>query len=281
VLLRALAVGALFCAAFTFGYAREIPTPSALGAEPAPPPPGDPRVALWNAAANLEGRLDSGGSGFSFTATQLQVLRPLPGGQPLLAAPDRQHPDVSPTPVDQVILGSLSGRGAATETGFFSQWFTGTAADGSPSFEGDPAYQALTQDGALWRRDASSDDDGAGWIASSDIPGFGVDPLSVRAWPELLRRLDNVQDLGTDSQGHHWSGTTDALWWPGAVAVDGASFTGSPISIEVWLDDSDQLVSLFGVAQNINQTDFAMLCIDSVVFDYSNASIPVSPSDQP
>jgi hypothetical protein len=274
-------VAALVVGSFAFGYLREIPTPSVLAADPAAPAADDPRIALWQAATELDSSLAASGGGFSFTATQLQVLRPVPGGQALLTAPDRDHPDASPTPVDQILLGSLSGRGAMRDGSFFAQWFNGTSADGSPNFDGDPAYQALVQDAGLWRRDATSDDDGLGWIAASDIPGFGVDPMSVAEWPEMLRRLSDVQDLGTDAEGHHWSGSIDPLWYPGAVAVDGASFTGSPIAVEVWLDASGRLATVFAIAQNINESTYAMLCIDRVSLDYTAPSVPTAPPSTP
>jgi hypothetical protein len=235
---------------------------------------------LFNAADQLDARLGTGGEGLTFTATQIQLLRPAPGGPELLLQPNRQNPDLVPTPVDQIILGSLSGRGSATPDSFFAEWFNGTDAQGLPTFEGDVAYTGLVHDGELWRRDQHSDDTGLGWIASSDIPGFGVDPASLRELPDLLRNLQNATLLGVDADGHHWSGVSDAIWFPGAVAVDGASFTGSPISIELWLDDSDRLVGLFAIAQNINETTYQLLCIDRVRFTYPTAPAPI-PSDPP
>lgn len=261
-----------FLAALVFGYLRQIPAPSALAVGPEPPPLGDPRGALFNAAAHLESRLGADGGGLAFTATQIQLLRPEPGGPALLLQPDREHPDRVPTPVDQILLGSLSGRGSATSDSFFAEWFNGTDTQGLPVFDGEVAYTGLVHDGELWRRDERSDDLGLGWLAAPDIPGFGVDPASLRELPELLRRLQNATDLGVDADGHHWSGLSDAIWYPGAVAIDGAPFTGSPITIELWLDDSDRLVGLFAVARNVNETTYQLLCVDSVRFEY-----PVTP----
>lgn len=276
--LFALAIG--FLAATAFGYVRALPAPSVLAAAPEPPPAGDPRIALFHAADHLESRIAAGGSGLSFTATQIQLLRPSPGGPDLLLQPDRVHPDREPTAVSELILGSLSGRGTATPDSFFAEWFNGTDAQGLPQFDGDAAYTGLVHDGELWRRDERSDDAGLGWIAAADIPGFGVDPASLRNLPDLLKRLQNATLLGTDADGHHWSGRTDALWYPGAVAVDGAPFTGTPITIEAWLDDSDRLAALFAVAQNINETTYQMLCIDRVYFQYPSTPDAV-PSEPP
>jgi hypothetical protein len=267
-------------AALTFGYLRQIPAPSVLAAGPEPPPAGDPRIALFNAADQLDVRLAANGEGLTFTATQIQLLRPVPGGPALLLEPDRQNPDRVPTPVDQIVLGSLSGRGTATPDSFFGEWFNGTDPQGLPSFDGDVAYTGLVHDGELWRRDERSDDSGLGWIASADIPGFGVDPASLRELPDLLRRLQNATLLGVDADGHHWSGVTDSIWYPGAVAVDGASFTGSTISVELWLDDSDRLVGLFAVAQNVNEATYQLLCIDRIRFAFPSAPAPI-PSDPP
>lgn len=274
----ALAV-ATFVGAFGFGYLREIPAPSAFAADPVRPSDGDPRLALWNAADYLDARLGSGGSGLTFSATQLQVLRPVPGGPDLVIGPDRDHPDATPVTVSQFVLGSVSGRGAATGVAFYAEWFNGTDENGAPTFQGDPAYLALSHGGALWRRDAMTDAAGLGWVPSSDIPGFGVDPSSLRDLPELLRRLDQVTDLGTDADGHHWQGVIDPLWYPGAVAVDGAAFTGSSISVELWLDDQDRLVATFAVARNLNEAAYQLLCIDRVRFDYATVpSIPDAPT---
>lgn len=211
LLLRLVALAVCFVGAFAFGYLRQVPAPSAFAADPIPPAAGDPRVALWNAASHLEDRLAPAGAGLSFSATQIQVLRPGPGGQTLYVQPDRDHPDATPYATDQILLGSLSGRGSAAGGDFYAEWYNGASTDGSPVFDGPVAYAALARDGALWRRDESSDAEGLGWVASSDIPGFGVDPVSLQSFPELLRRLDNVADLGTDSEGHHFSGTIDPL----------------------------------------------------------------------
>ena len=276
--LRLLGLVLTLVAALAFGYIRQIPARSVLAADANPPAAGDPRIALFNAADRLEARLGTAGEGLSFTATQIQLLRPAPGGPELLLQPDRQNPDRVPTPVDQIVLGSLSGRGTATPDSFFGEWFNGTDPQGLPTFEGDVAYTGLVHDGELWRRDQHSDDSGLGWIASADIPGFGVDPASLRELPDLLRQLQNATSLGVDADGHHWSGVSDSIWYPGAVAVDGASFTGSPISIELWLDDSDRLVGLFAVAQNVNETTYQLLCIDRIRFTYPSAPAPI-PSD--
>ena len=121
---------------------------------------------------------------------------------------------------------------------------------------------------------------GLGWLIALDIPGFGVDPASLRELPDLLRRLQNATYLGVDADGHHWSGVSDATWYPGAVAIDGAPFTGAQIVIEVWLDDANHLVSIFPVARNINETTYQLLCIDRVRFTYPAVEAPI-PTDPP
>ena len=272
---RLLAIVFVFATAAAFGYLRQIPAPSVLAAEPVPPPPGDARIALFNAADHVKARMSAGGGGLSFAATQIQLLRPEPGGPVLLQQPDRDNPRLRPTPVDQIILGSLSGRGSATSESFFAEWFNGTDALGLPIFDGEPAYTSLAHEGELWRRDERSDSIGLGWLATPDIPGFGVDPASLRELPELLRRLQDATYLGRDADGHHWSGASDAIWYPGAVAIDGAPFTGSPISIEIWLDDADRLVALFAVARNINETTYQFLCLDRVTFEYPEQRVPI------
>ena len=274
--LVALALG--FALAVGFGYVRHIPPASAFAADPAPPAAGDPRIALFHAADHLDARLAVGGGGLEFTATQIQLLKPEPGGPELLLQPDREHPDRTPVAVDQIVLGSLSGRGSATEDSFFGEWFNGTDAQGLPAFDGDVAYSGLVVDGELWRRDERSDDAGLGWLAAPDIPGFGVDPISIRELPHLLRNLQDATLLGVDQDGHHWTGITSAVWYPGAVAVDGAPFTASPIAVELWLDDSDHLVGLFAVARNVNETTYQLLCVDRINFHFGSAPAPI-PSD--
>ena len=67
----------------------------------------------------------------------------------------------------------------------------------------------------------------------------------------------------------------------GIKAVDGVSFTGAPVQIEVWLDAQGRLAELFAVAQNTNETTYQLLCIDRVHFDYdAPISIP-DPSATP
>jgi hypothetical protein len=279
VLARVVILGLTFSLAFAFGYLRQIAAPTALAADPVAPAAGDPRIALWAAADDLTAKLGPGGSGVTFSATQIQIMRPYLAGPALIVGPDRNHPDAIPTSVDQLVLGAVSGRGSATDGSFFAEWFNGTGDNGSPTFQGDVAYAALARDGGLWRRDATTNATGAGWLPASDIPGFGVDPLSLRELPELLRRLDGATDLGTDTTGHHWSGHIDPIWYPGAVAVDGAAFTGAPITIELWLDAQNRLVSLFAAAQNINEPVYQLLCFDRVGLDYTTpVSIPDAPT---
>ena len=267
---RVGALALLFIVGLSFGYVRQIQAPSALAADPQMPGSDDPRIALWHAADAIEARLSGSGAGFAFSATQIQVMRPTPGGPDLILGPDREHPDASPTAVDHIVLGALSGRGAATPTSFYAEWFNGTTDNGAPVYEGTRAYGALMRDGQIWRRDAGTDAQALGWIESSDLPGFGVDPFSLRVLPDLLRRLESPTDLGLDADGHHWSGTVEPLWYPGAVAVDGGPFTGNPVQVELWLDSQDQLTALFAVAQNINEPTYQLLCIDRVRFDYTS-----------
>lgn len=277
--LRIAAVLVLFAAALVFGYARQAPAASVFAADPERPPAGDPRAALFDAADHLETRMAANGGGLGFTATQIQLLRPAPGGPELMLQPDRDHPDRVPTPVDQIVLGSLSGRGSAMPDSFYAEWFNGTDVNGFPAFDGDPAYTGLVTDGELWRMDERSEAAGLGWLAAPDIPGFGVDPASLREFPDLLRRLQNATYLGDDADGHHWQGTTDALWYPGAVAIDGAPFTAPSIGVELWLDGSNHLVGLFAVAQNINETTYQMLCINRIRFEYAPAPEVAIPTD--
>jgi hypothetical protein len=276
---RLAVFGLAFAAAFGFGYLRQVPSPTALAAGPQVPAAGDPRLALFHAAADVEARLGPGGGGFAFTATQIQLLRPYPNGPALLVGPDRTNPGAAPQKVDQFVLGTMSGRGAAGDAEFFAEWFQGAGPDGSAAFAGNPTYRGLVHEGELWRRDEKTDDRGKGWIASSDIPGFGVDPRSLGELPELLRRLDSATALGTDADGQHWSGLIDPIWYPGAVAVDGAPFTGAPIKIELWLDSNDRLVALFAVAQNLNERVHQLLCIDRVRFTYpTSIVVPDAPT---
>jgi len=269
----------LFFATFAFGYLRRIPAPTALAADPAAPAAGSADAALFGAADSFSARLSPGGGGVTFTATQLQLLRPYPNGPALLLQPDRDHPNASPVPVDQIIMGALSGRGAGTDTAFFGEWFDGQGENGTPSYSGPRTYAGLAHQGALWRRDERSDAAGLGWLPASDIPGFGVDPLSLREFPELLRHLTATEDLGVDAEGHHWRGQVDPLWYPGAVSVDGSDFTAAPISIELWLDATGRLIGLFSIAQNVNEPVYQLLSINRISFDWATPpAIPDAPT---
>jgi len=275
---RVLAVGLILGLTFAFGYLRRIPAPTALAADPAAPAANDPASALFRAADALDARLASNGQGIVFTATQLQLLRPYPNGPILYRQPERDNPTATPVAVDQIILGALSGRGAATGTAFFAEWFDGQGENGTPSFAGTRTFGGLSRDGAIWRRDDRSDADGLGWLATSEMPGFGIDPLSLREFSELLRHLTALQNLGVDADGHHWRGAVDPLWYPGVVSVDGSAFTASPIPVEIWLDTGDRLVGLFAIAQNLNEPVYQLLCVNRIAFDYDTVpAIPDAP----
>jgi hypothetical protein len=220
---------------------------------------------LGSAAAHIERRLAVGGEGFGFVVVSKAWLYA------------RSHPQQSSSlgdsPDRRFIRGVFS-RGAAGPGGFWSEIRGGIEPGDRVDFSrGFPLYRTLEREGRLWRNDADS-----GWYETDVLPGLGMDPISARRLPYLLRRLDGVRELGAQGDLRHFGGLADPVDYPGVVVSDGLSFTSAPVDIEAWVDSAGRLGRLFARARNLNEVRGDLVIEVQVFFDYASPVVFPEPS---
>ena len=228
------------------------------------------------AATTLDAALAEGGTGLTFQVVQRNTLRQKPGGPPIELKAEDDHSKVVET-LDEVDVNSMISSGAVTDTAFWMQMRRGPAKDEAPDFTGaELRYSVIERDGLLWR------DDGDGWYQTDVSPGMGMDPVSVRKLPGLLRSLQSATSLepavidGRELVGV--SGVTKADDYPGVVASDGKDFTDPTFEVRCWFDDAGRLVRLEASARNLNQTTYDLVAETVVTFGYGATGEPPDPT---
>jgi hypothetical protein len=235
---------------------------------------------LATAAASLEASLAKGGPGFGFTVVSRSTLYAKPGG-PRIEVPDPADRYKTLGLADEYYVGASIATGLVTPDGFFIQMRRGpTTKEAGPDFErAAPTHAGLVRDGKAYR------DDGAGWYAVglTELPGIGVDPVTARALPGLLRKATGPTALGdavvggrTVSRVAGGGVIADA---PGLLAVDAQSFSEIRGPVEFALDEAGRLVELRATLLNTRQTTFDLVTTTVVTFDF--ATVGELPDPEP
>lgn len=242
--------------------------------------PVDPALAMTTAATLLEATTAKGAPGYTFEILQRSTMHARAGG-PQIEIPDPIDPHKSLGLADTYELGSLIERGAVTPAGFTMEMRTGPAV-GKP-VDWTSAYQfgVTTVGKTIYRND------GAGWYATDDPPGIGLDPRTASLLPTLMRNVTAVANDGFsvvgDVQLPTVTGSGKVADIPGIVAVDGASFTELTGPIEFSLDAQGRLAQLHVVARNTNLDVYDLLVDTTITFGYPSAApdLPVPSPARP
>lgn len=228
------------------------------------------------AATTLDAALAKGGSGLTFEVVQRNTLHTKPGGPPIELKAEDDHSKVVAT-FDEVYANAMVSTGAVTDSAFWMQMRRGPAKDEAPDFSGaELRYSVIERDAVLWR------DDGDGWYRTDVSPGMGMDPVSARKLPALLRELQGATSLdATELDGRFVagvSGVTTVDDYPGVVASDGKAFTDPTFEVRCWFDDAGRLVRLEASARNLNQTTYDLVSQTVVTLGYGPTGDPPDPS---
>jgi hypothetical protein len=231
--------------------------------------------ALDLAAAKLEASLGSGGTGISFRVVQRNTVFARPDGPKISVVEDADPHKVVAT-VDEYAVNSMVSVGGVSPAGFWMEIRQGPEPGATPDFEKSPLFWRVSErDGSLWR------DDGAGWYPVDVSPGMGMDPITARLLPALVRGLSDLRDLGQvelDGRSlHAFKGRATPELYPGVVASDGKDFTSETFEISVWLDEDDRLVRLQAAPKNLNQKVFDLIADTVVELSYDQPLPPPAP----
>jgi hypothetical protein len=232
--------------------------------------------ALLAAGQTLQGATAPGGLGYGFDVVQRQVEYPKAGSS-LLPLVDPASPQIITGRVDHLFVNSVLARGRVQPEAFWMEMRFGPDETGTPVFEAAPSmFGVIAKGGTLWRND------GLGWYTTAVSPGVGMDPTTASLLPALLAHLTKISDLGSvalrGQPAHRYSGLVDVAYFPGVIASDGAAFTQTPISVDVWLDGSGRLLQLEGQANNLNEPDVDLRIDTVITFTYLPATQVPDPS---
>lgn len=265
------------------GLVPERQTGLTAGAEDATP------VELTTAAADvIEGATAPGGRGYTFSVIQSAAMVAREGSEGLEVGDPADPAKV--ILVERHELATYLERGVVSDAGFASEIRRGaddlTKGDGWDDASMELA--ALVVEGVTYRND------GAGWYETSQPPGIGLDPVSARLLPDMLRNLEGA----ADAQGRE--GTVDALSerlaeldpvrtlagtaavadLPGIIAVDLAEATELIEPVDLAFDADGRLIGLKAVARNIHVEEYDLVISTVITFAYPD-QVPELPKPEP
>ena len=248
------------------------------------PPSGgaNPRASLTadqlreGAAVELDAALAKGGSGLTFQVVQRNTLRQKAGGPPIEVRSQLDPTKVLDT-VSESYVNAMVSTGAVTDSAFWMEMRRGPEKDQAPDFiGGELRYSVIQRDGVLWRNN------GNGWYQTEISPGMGMDPVSARALPALLRALHGAKKLDPVTVGGQVlvgvRGIATPHDYPGVIAADGKDFTEGSFQVDCWFDGAGRLVQLSAHPKNLNQPTWDLLSETAVTFGYGSTGDPPDPT---
>lgn len=225
-----------------------------------------PAGRLSAAGQVLTGAMNSGGAGFSFFAIQRTTEYAKTGGQQINVVDPADGRTVLGT-TSQLFVGAMMSQGFVSPAGYFMDMRVGDSKSTTASFATAPkAFAVIVRGAKTWR------DDGAGWYTTSESPGMGIDPTSLRSLPGALTKVSALRTVGSSLLGSitttQFSATAAIADYPGAVAADGKDFTEATFPVRAWLDGQNRVVQLVITAKNLNQTTWDLVSETTITFDY-------------
>ena len=251
-------------------------TPAQAGATPA--------KTLVAAGALLQSAMAPKGSGFNFFAVQRTTEYARPNGPAInVVDPSDDRRVIGQT--DQLFVNAMMSKGYVRPDGFFMEMRLGSPTSGQADFaSAPPTFSVLARDGATWRND------GFGWYQATELPGMGIDFITLGKVPGAFGHVSGVTQSGTETVNGvattTYSGTLTPADYPGAVAADGAKFTDPLIRFKVWISSDGRPVQLWIRARNTNQPVYDLISETTVTFDLSPApslpaAVPTMAPDSP
>jgi hypothetical protein len=242
---------------------------------------GAPKTALTadqlreGAAAALDAALAKGGSGLTFRAVQRNTLHQKAGGPPIEVRSPADPTKVLDT-VAESYVNAIVSSGAVTDSAFWMEMRRGPGKDEAPDFSADLLFSVVQRDGLLWRND------GFGWYQTDQSPGTGMDPVSARGMPALLRALHGAKKLDPATiDGQVLVGVRGIATpndYPGVIAADGRDLTDRSFEVDCWFDDAGRLVQLSAHPKNVKQTTYDLVSETLVTFGYGSVGSPPEPT---
>jgi hypothetical protein len=227
-----------------------------------------PDARLDAAATKLEQATAKGGSGFSFTVESRSTFQARVGG-PKIEVPDPTDRHKTLGLADEYYIGASIATGFVEGDGdFFLQMRRGpTSPDAAPDYErAEPTLAALVRDGAQYRND------GDGWYATDQLPGIGLDPVTIVKLPTLLRDAtapaDTERALVGDKLLPALTATGAVADAPGLLAIDAAPYTELVEQLAFAFDEQGRLAQLRATLRNTNSETFDLIVVTTINFSY-------------
>ena len=271
---RLLGVVGLLCAAVLVGAMGRF----AAGPSPAYAAvtlPGTATEQLAVAADALEAAMAKGGGGLTFDVVQRNTLHAKADG-PLIGVRDPADPTRVIAEVDTYAVSAIVSRGAVTADAFWMEMRVALDKEAADFTAAGFFARVLARDGVIWR------DDGDGWHVTDISPGTGMDPVSARLLPKLLRSAGDASILQAELVDGRLlpgvRGTAAVADYPGVIASDGKVFTDAAFEVRYWLDEAGRLVRLETSARNLNESDYELVATTIVTFGYGATGDPPEPS---
>lgn len=212
--------------------------------------------------------------GFTFTVVSRSTLYAKANG-PKIQVPDPADPSKITGVADSYYLGASAATGTVAGSDFFLQMYGGPTDPATPIdlTKLTPTLAALVTGGKTWRND------GAGWYLTDQPPGIGLDPRTVALLPTLLQHASapTVTAPTTLAGAQLATVTADSAVAdaPGLMATDAASFTTLAGPLSFVFDATGRLAQVTATMRNTRVTDFDLLVVTTITFDYDHlGSIP-------
>jgi len=265
-------IGALTAAALVavLAVARPVSPQIAAAAQPALAP----ATQLSQSATAMT---DAIAKGFDFTVVSRSTLYAKSGG-PRIQVPDPSDPYKVAGVADSYYLGASAARGTVSGVDYAIQMYGGaTDPSSAVDINGlEPTLAGLVSGGKSWRND------GRGWYQTDQIPGIGLDPRTVALLPNLLRHASGATAMAPTALAGAQLPTVAAAAAvadaPGPMAPDASSFTAFVQPLAFAFDAQGRVAQLTVTMRNTRVTDFDLLVVTTITFDYGHVSAIPSPA---
>ena len=220
---------------------------------------------------------DAVAKGFDFTVVSRSTLYAKSGG-PKIQVPDPTDPYKVAGVADSYYLGASAARGTVSGGDYSIQMYGGTTDAASPVdiTKLEPTLAGLVSGGKSWRND------GRGWYQTDQVPGIGLDPRTVALLPTMLKHASGATAMAPTTLAGMQLPTVAAAAAvadaPGLMAPDAAPFTAFAQPLSFAFDAQGRVAQLTVTMRNTRVSDFDLLVVTTITFDYGHVSTIPSPA---